>query len=143
MHDTRIIPLDGHPHLDNNIQQWNGDSRGRWEGSTLVVDSTNFSGKQDYRGNLMYWAQAGRLLPQGTLHLVERFTRVDADTIEYKVTVDDPTTWTRPWTFLLSWRKNDRYQIFEYACHEGNYSLMHIFSGARAQEKAAEEAATK
>jgi hypothetical protein len=144
MHDTRVIPLGDRPHLGRNIQQWNGDPRGRWEGHTLVVDSTNFSDKQDYRGNPVHWAQAGRLLSQRTLHLVERFTRVDADTIEYEVTVDDPRTWTRPWKFLLPWKKNDRYQIFEYACHEGNYSITNIFSGARAVEKeAAKEAAEK
>ena len=123
--DTRIISMSGRPHISESIRQWNGDSRGHWDGDTLVVDTTNFTDKQVFRG-----------VPQGTLHLVERFTRVDATTINYEVTIDDPTTWTRPWTFLLLWQKDDTYEMFEYACHEGNYSMPLILSGARAQERA-------
>ena len=135
MHDARIIPLDGRPHLKPGLQQWNGDSRGRWEGATLVVDTTNFSDKQDFRGNPLYWAREGRLLPQGGLRLTERFRPTDANTIEYEVTIDDPTTWTMPWRVTFLWSRNDRYRIFEYACHEGNYSIVNIFSGARTNEK--------
>ena len=110
--DRRVIPLDGRPHVGPKIRQWNGDSRGHWDGQTLVVDTTNFSNKQEFRG-----------IPQGSLHLIERFTRVDAKTINYEATIDDPTMWTRRWTFLLPWQKDDNYQMFEYACHEGNYGM--------------------
>lgn len=139
MHDARIVPLDGRSHLSSDFRLWNGDSRGRWEGNTLVVDTTNFSDKQDFRGNPLYWARAGRLLPQGGLHLVERFRMVDANTIEYEVTIDDPTTWTRPWTITFPWARNDRYLVLEYACHEGNYSIVNIFSGARVKERTAKD----
>ena len=128
--DRRIVPLDGSPHINKKIRQWNGDSRGHWEGNTLVVDTTNFTDKQDFRG-----------IPQGNLHLIERYTRVDAKTINYVATLDDPTMWTRPWTFLLPWQKEDGYQIFEYACHEGNYAMEDILSGSRVQEQATEGAA--
>ena len=128
--DTRIISMNGRPHVDDNIRQWNGDSRGHWEGETLVVDTTNFTDKQAFRG-----------VPKGTLHLVERFTRVDATTINYETTLADPTTWTRPWTFLLPWQKDDSYDLFEYACHERNYSMVNILRGARALEQAAAQAA--
>jgi hypothetical protein len=126
MHDSRVIPLDGHPHVNPAIRLWNGDSRGRWEGNTLIVDTTNFSEKQ-----LFYGA------PQGDMHLVERFTRLDADTINYEVTVDNPAIWTKPWTFVLPWWKSPEYQdIFEYACQEGNYNSMSgMLRGARAREK--------
>jgi len=131
MHDVRIIPLDGRPHLPSHIRLWNGDSRGRWEGNTLVVDWTNFDPRQEYEG-----------AHQTNMHFVERFTRVDANTIDYEVTVDDPTTWTRSWKFVLPWRADDpNYQkpehLYEYACHEGNYRQMEdALSGARALEKA-------
>jgi len=127
--DRRVIPLDGRPHIDRKIRQWNGDSRGHWEGNTLVVDTTNFSDKQEFRG-----------IPQGNLHLIERFTRVDAKTLNYEATIDDPTIWTRRWTFLLPWQKDDGYQMFEYACHEGNYGMEGILSGGRVEEQAAEAA---
>jgi hypothetical protein len=132
MHDVRFIPLDGRPHLPGNIRLWNGDSRGHWEGNTLVVDWTNFDPRQEYEG-----AQ------QGNMHFVERFTRVDAKTINYEVTVDDPTTWTKSWKFLLPWRADDpNYQkpedLYEYACHEGNYRQMEdALSGSRVVESAA------
>jgi hypothetical protein len=121
--DRRVIPLDGRPHLDGRIRQWNGDSRGRWDGNTLVVDTTNFSDKQDFRG-----------VPQGSLHLVERFTPVGPKTLNYEATIDDLTMWTRKWTFLLPWQKDDSYQMFEYACHEGNYGMEGILSGGRVEE---------
>src|SRR6266566_5286939 len=127
IHDARIIPLDGRPRLGPNIRQLMGDSRGRWEGNTLVVDTTNFTDKTNFRGS------------SENLHVVERFTRVDEDTILYEFTVDDPSTWTRPWKAELSMVKI-KGPIFEFACHEGNYGLANNLSGARAQEKAAEEA---
>lgn len=118
MHDARIIPLDDRPPLHPSIHQWNGDARGRFEGNTLVVEWTNFTDKQEFAG-----------APQGNMRFTERFTKVDANTVNYEVTVTDPTTWTRPWTFLLLWRSDDpTYQkpedLYEYACHEGNYRMM-------------------
>ena len=106
-HDVRVIPLDGRPHLPSSIQQWMGSARGHWEGDTLVVESTNFSPKSNFRGS------------NTSLHLVERFTRVGPTTLNYEVTVTDPTTWTRPWTALIPLTGTDD-AIYEYACHEGN-----------------------
>jgi len=127
IHDARIIPLDGRPHTSAAVRQWMGDSRGHWEGDTLVVDTINFTDKTNFRGS------------GANLHLVERFTRLDADTLEYRFTVDDPRTWTRPWTVAYPMAKTQG-PVYEYACHEGNYGLMDILSGARAEErKAAEE----
>jgi hypothetical protein len=127
IHDVRIIPLDGRPHLPENIRQWLGDSRGHWEGNTLVVDTTNFSDKTHFRGS------------DRNLHLVERFTRVDPRTINYQFTVDDPTAFTKPWTGEAPMTKTPG-PIYEYACHEGNYSMESTLRGARAGEKAAAEA---
>ena len=130
-HETRVIPLDGRPHVDQHIRQWIGDSRGRWEGNTLVVDVTNFSDKARFKGS------------GETLHVVERFTRIDADTVNVAVTVEDQTRWTRPWRFEVNGKKHAEYRIFEMACHEGNYTMSHMLSAARAQEKiAAPDAAT-
>lgn len=141
VHDARVIWLDGRPHLPASIRLWLGDSRGHWEGDTLVVDTTNFTDKAPFRGSF-----AG-------LHLVERFTRVDPDTINYEFTVDDPSTWTRAWTAafpltnLASLVGGDDQEttakMFEYACHEGNYGLAGQLSGARAEQKAAQETAKK
>ena len=122
IHDHRIIPLDGRPHLAHSVGQWLGDSRGHWEGDMLVVDTTNFSPKVNFRG-------AG-----SALHVVERFKRIAADTLQYEFTVDDPTIWTRPWTAVIPMKKSAE-PIYEYACHEGNFALRGILSGARAQEK--------
>jgi hypothetical protein len=130
IHEVRMVPLDGRPHVDGSIRQWLGDSRGRWEGNTLVVDTTNFSDKSEFRGSNI------------NLHLIERFTRVGADIINYEVTIDDPTTWTKPWTVLIPMTRNQE-TIYEYTCHEGNYGMFGILSGARAQEKSADEAARK
>jgi len=141
MHDTRIIPLDGGPHLGKNIHQWTGDPRGHWEGNTLVVDSTNFSDKQEYAASPA--GMIGQGTPQGHWHLIERLTPVGPNAIEYRATVEDLTTWTKPWTMMLTWRKDPTYKIFEYACHEGNYGMSNILSGARAEERAARAAATK
>jgi hypothetical protein len=129
IHDARIIPLDGRPHLPQTIRAWNGDSRGRWEGKTLVVDTTNFSAKSNFMGSAE------------NLHLVERFTRTSPDTIDYQITIDDPTTWTKPWTAVVRLKQTQE-EIYEFACHEGNLELMKgILSAARADEKAAADAA--
>jgi hypothetical protein len=128
IHDARIIPLDGSPHLDRSVRQWLGDSRGHWEGNTLVVDTINFTDKTNFRG-------AG-----ANLHLVERFTRVGADTIHYEFTVEDPTTWTKKWTAMIP-LKRTKDMIFEYACHEGNEAMAGTLSGYRVQERKAEGAA--
>jgi hypothetical protein len=134
IHEVRTIPLDGRPHVDKSIRQWLGDSRGRWEGSTLVVDTTNYSGRIIFNAfNCCRGSGAN-------LHIVERFTRVDADTIDYQYTVDDPATYTRPWTVSLPMTKTEG-PIYEYACHEGNYGMANLLSGHRAEEKAAAEAA--
>ena len=124
-HETRVIPLDGRPHVGEHIRQWIGDSRGRWEGSTLVVDATNFSDKVDFRGS------------GENLRLIEKFTRTAADKLDYEFTVYDPTTFTAPWTFEVNGKKDAAYKIFEMACHEGNYTMSHILSGARAKERRA------
>jgi len=125
IHDVRIIPLDGRPHAPANVRRWLGDSRGRWEGDTLVVDTTNFTDQTNFRGS------------RENLHVVERFTRVDDGTIRYQFTVDDPTTWAKAWSGELPLVK-DKGPIYEYACHEGNYGLANNLRGARAKEKADE-----
>ena len=124
IHETRVIPTDGRPQLGPNLTQWLGDSRGRWEGDTLVVEVTNFNGKASYRGSSEY------------MTLTERYTRTGPDTLEYEFTVDDPTIWTAPWTGMFTFgRDDDQYELVEYACHEGNYGLTNILSGARAEER--------
>jgi hypothetical protein len=128
IHDARIIPLDGRPHVSQKIRQWLGDSRGRWEGKTLVVETTNLNEVQD-RTRTVFGTGA-------TARVIERFTRVDADTIDYRVTVDDPATYTKPWTAAIPMTKLAG-ALFEYACHEGNYGLTNILSGHRAAEQGA------
>jgi hypothetical protein len=131
-HETRIIPLDGSPHLAPQIRQWTGDSRGHWEGDTLVVDTTNFKFNDQSRFGVGYLDG----MTDENLHVVERFRRTDPNTIIYQATVEDPTVYTRPWTVEISMAKRtDR--LFEYACHEGNYGMAGILSGARAAEKKA------
>jgi hypothetical protein len=120
---VRIIPLDGRPHLSPNIRSWHGDSRGRWEGSTLVVETVNFRPGATFRN----------ANPQ-TLRMIERFTRLDADTIEYKFTVDDSTTWTRPWSAIVPMNRVEG-PMFEYACHEGNNALVLQLEGARKERE--------
>jgi hypothetical protein len=128
IHDARIIPLDGRPHLPQNIRLWNGDSLGRWEGKTLVVDTSNFSPKSNFMGSAE------------NLHLVERFTRTAPDEITYEVGVSDPTTWTKPWTAVLR-LKQTQDKIYEFACHEGNFQIVEgILTAARVVEKAIETA---
>jgi len=124
IHDARVIPLDGRPHLEPNVRQWLGDSRGHWEGNTLVVDTTNFTEKTAFRGS------------DENLHLIERFTLTDPGTLRYEFTVDDPTAFIRPWSAEIPMRKT-RGPIYEYACNEGNYALPDILAGARAEEKRA------
>ncbi|MBZ5609706.1 MAG: hypothetical protein LAP38_15710 [Acidobacteriia bacterium] len=136
IHEARIIPLDGRPHIDKNIPQWLGDSRGRWEGNTLIVDTTNFNDKIVF--NIVNCCRGAG----ANLHVIERFTRLDADTIDYQYTVDDPSTFTKPYTVALPWTKIDG-PLFEYACHEGNYGMVNILSNARAAEAAARDAAKK
>lgn len=137
--DYRIIPLDGRPHLSPAVGQWHGSSRGRWEGSTLVVDTTNF------RTNAAtFGVPNGRNFswPSENMHVIERFTRVDKDTIKYEFTIEDPTVFTRPWSAEVPMvTATDK--IYEYACHEGNYYISNVFGAARAMERAAEEAAKK
>ena len=121
IHDARIVPMDGRPH--GALRRWMGDSRGRWEGATLVVDTINFSEKTDLRGSAAH------------LHLVERFTRTDADTIEYRFTAEDPTTWTRAWTAAFPLKKTKQ-PMYEYACHEGNARSMEGILRAAAVQRA-------
>jgi hypothetical protein len=121
-----VIPFDSTAPPTSKIGQWLGESRARWEGDSLVIDVTNLSDQTTWRKS-----------PGSTRKLTERLTRVDPETVRVEVTVNDPTTWTRPWAFAVTGKKDPNYwQIFEYACHEGNYAMRNILSGARAQEKA-------
>jgi hypothetical protein len=130
-HSVRVVPIDGRPHLPADARQFRGDSIGHWEGNTLVVDSTNFTARNPFHGS------------GDKLHVVERLTRVDADTILYQFTVEDPETWDQPWTAETAWSKVDG-PILEYACHEGNYSMSNTLRGARvADEEAAKKKADK
>lgn len=129
MHETRVIPLDGRPHLDRSVRQWLGDSRGRWEGNTLVVETTNFTDRMEFQGS------------GPNMRLVERWTRMADDRIDYRFTVEDPTAWTRPWSAAIGW--NAVGPLYEYACHEGNYGLYNILEGARVAEKEAAQQQSK
>jgi hypothetical protein len=122
VHHVRVVPIDGRPHLPSSIRLWQGDPRGRWDGNTLVVETTNFTDKTNVRGS------------GDRLRLVERFTRAGANTLLYEFTVDDPSSFTRPWSAALPMTKTQD-QIYEYACHEGNYAMSGILRGARAGEK--------
>lgn len=122
IHEARVVPLDGHPHVPKEIREWTGDPRGHWEGETLVIESTNFSEKSNFRGS-----SAG-------LHLVERFTRTGPGTILYQFRVNDPSTFTKPWSAEMPMSRMDS-PIFEYACTEGNYAMLGLLGGARADEK--------
>ncbi len=125
IHDARVIPLDGRPHAPSSIRQWLGDSRGHWEGETLVVDTTNYKPKS-------FMASSSE-----KLHVIERFSRTGPDSLSYQITIDDPGTWTKPWSLMLPLKQSPT-PIFEYACHEGNVGLAGILAGARAEEKAAQ-----
>jgi hypothetical protein len=134
IHDVRIIPIDGRTHLTPNVRQWMGDSRGHWEGDTLVVETSNFNDK-------VFETRPGGLVIYGfgeQSRLVERFKRIDANTLDYQFTVDAPTVFTKPWTVSTPMARIEG-PIFEYACHEGNYAMPHILAGARSDEKAATE----
>jgi hypothetical protein len=120
-HSTRVIPTDGRPHISQSIRQWQGDSVGHWEGNTLVVDTTNFTGLTAYRGS------------GEKLHLIERFTRTAPDTLLYSFTVEDPQTWDKPWTAEMPW-KQTKGPVYEWACHEGNSEISTILNGARVGE---------
>ena len=136
IHETRIIPLDGRPHVSAAIRLWNGDSRGHWEGKTLVVDTTNYNNK----GSIGTSAATLRIkgIPQSeALHVVERFTRISQDTISYEVTIDDPPMYSRPWKAAFPLTRDAKYKIYEYACHEGNQAVENVLSGGRALDKAA------
>jgi len=123
IHEARVVPLDGRPRLNDNVRAWIGDTRGRWEGDTLVVETTNFNGKHSYRGSTT------------GLHLIERYTRTAENRIELRLTVSDPTTWEKPWTVLLPMRPTEG-ELIEYACHEHNLSMVNILEVARDAEKA-------
>ena len=134
VHTVRVVPLDGRPRLPADIQQWSGDSRGRWEGDTLLVETTNFVPDR-------WWTSSnpmGALGSSENLRLVERLTRIDAETLEYEFTVHDPETWTSPWTASIPMQRSEQ-PLFEYACHEGNYSLPNMLAGEREAERAAAE----
>lgn len=130
VNDARIVPMDGRPHLAADIRQWRGDSRGHWEGNTLVVKTTNFTNKTSFRGS-------GR-----DLHLVERFTRVGPDRLLYEYTIDDPKSFSKPWTAAVPMKKTTN-PLYEYACHEGNYGMFNLLKGARAEDEANRQAAEK
>lgn len=122
IHDARIVPMDGRPHLSPSIRLWLGDSRGRWEGDTLVVETTNFTGRTSFRGS------------DQDLRVIERFTRPDADTLMYEFTIDDLTAFSAQWTARFPMMKSSE-QMYEYACHEGNFGLLDILKGARFDEQ--------
>ena len=127
VHEARIVPLDGRPHINAGLHLWMGDSRGRWDGDTLVVETRNLTGRTGIN-------QGGNNPHSTELVITERFQLIDADTLRYEATLDDPQTWTRPWTISFPWKRDSKYQMFEYACHEGNYAMRNLLSGARAEE---------
>jgi hypothetical protein len=132
IHETRVIPLSGGSHVAPEIKSYMGDPRGHWEGDTLVVETTNFRDESAYRN-----------ANGATLHLIERFRRIAAEKVLWSVTVDDPETWVKPWTFAMPLTVDDSQPVLEYSCHEGNYGLRNILSAARAEEKKAAEAGGK
>ena len=131
IHNARIVPIDAGPHVDADIGLWEGDPKGRWEGDTLVIESTNFKATDNMR------APKGRTHQSPRRRIVERFTPIGPDTLRYAITVDDPDVWTAPWTVTFPWRRDAEYQQYEYACHEGNYAVPNSLSGARAEEREA------
>ncbi len=133
IHNARVIPVDAGPHAHSNITQWEGNPRGHWEGNTLVVESTNFKAVGNMR------APGSRAPQHEGRRMVERFTFVDENTLSYELTVDDPDTYTEPWTVAFPYKRDDAYQQFEYACHEGNFAVPNSLSGARAQEAAGQQ----
>jgi hypothetical protein len=130
LHETRIVRLDGRPHPPAAIQPWLGDSRGHWDGDTLVIDTTNFHPRSTFRPSV------SALFVVEHFHMIERLRQLDAETMEYRLTVDDPTTWGRPWTALTTWKRSAN-RLYEFACHEANYAMEGILRGARADEASA------
>jgi len=124
IHDARVIPLDGRPHLPSAVRQWLGDSRAHWEGDTLVVDTTN------------YKPRSFRSVSSEKLHVTERFSRTGPENLKYEITIDDPGTWTKPWSLMIPLKRSSD-PLYEYACHEGNYGMVGILAGARVEEKIA------
>ena len=139
IHNVRVIPLDGRPPLDDDLQLWNGDSRGRWEGDTLVVETRNFSDRGWIASSMMQGRIRGIAQTKDT-HVVERFTRLDENTIDYQVTITDPDIYTAPWTAQIPLYTQEGLEIFEYACHEGNWAVRNTLSGGRAEDAAAAKA---
>jgi len=131
IHETRVIPLDGRAHVSADIKLYMGDSRAHWDGDTLVIETTNLTDRTGVGLN------GGGAPHSAALKVIERLARTAADTIDYKITIDDPRTWTAPWTMQMPLKRDDAYGMYEYACHEGNYALHNILSGARADERAA------
>jgi len=130
IHEARVVPLDGRPDLSANVTSYMGYSRGRWEGNTLIVVTKNLNGMTGVGGN-----GGGRT--SGKLTITERFTMLDANTLQYTATIDDPGTWTRPWTLSFPWKREPVYGMFEYGCHEGNYAMRNMLSASRAAEASA------
>ena len=128
IHETRIVPMDGRTHAASAIRSWMGDSRGHWEGSTLVVETTNFNDQ----------TQLNNATVSDAARVVERFTRTGENTLEYRVTIEDPKTWTKPWTIQFPLKRDAEYRLYEYACHEGNYYMYNALTGARAEERKAQ-----
>jgi len=139
IHEARIIPLDGRTHVGSNIGLWNGDSRGRWDGDSLVVEVTNYRPERvgAVATGIATTATLKGVPQTGGMRVVERFTRVDAGTLQYEMTIEDPGVYTRPWKVAMPLNRADDYRLYEYACHEGNYGLPNSLSGARADERAA------
>jgi hypothetical protein len=125
IHETRIIPIDGRPHPSPAIRTWMGDSRGHWEGNTLVVETTNFNDQ----------TQINNVAVSDAARVIERFTRTGSDTLDYRVTIDDPKTWIKPWSLEFPLKRDVEYRLYEYACHEGNYYMYNALTGARAEER--------
>src|SRR5215468_2670509 len=139
IHEARMIPIDGRPHLGPSFRLWNGDSRGRWDGNTLIVDITGYNDKGTVATNVA--TQRVRAIPQSEqLHAVERFTRVDENTINYQVTIEDPKVFTSPWKVAMPLHREPDYQLFEYACHEGNRAVPNTLSAGRAKDREARTA---
>jgi len=129
IHESRIVPLDGRPHVGSGLHLWMGDSRGHFEGDTLIVETRNLSDRTGI-------SQGGNNPHSDQLVITERFRLIDANTLQYEATLNDPQTWTKPWTISFPWKRDSNYLMFEYSCHEGNYAMRNLLSGARAEEQA-------
>ena len=129
IHESRIVPLDGRPHLNSGLHLWMGDSRGHWEGDTLIIETRNLTDRTGI-------SQGGNNPHSDQLVITERFRLIDANTLQYEATLNDPQTWTKPWTISFPWKRDSNYLMFEYSCHEGNYAMRNLLSGARAEEQA-------